>query len=216
MISKKAELATSFHQELKEKKVGKIYLARVHGKLLTNANENEELVVEKPIFCVSKRDAKYDVCQASEKTEKNAKDACTKFKSLWYDAKSDTTLLECKLITGKTHQVRVHLKSIGHSIVNDTNYGGKFVGNLLVKYMEEKNPEEKQYKKIKLNDNNEKKVYLNEKEEKEKENVLNSNKKQEIDSHVMEIWLHSFQYQFQEKEFVTKMPYWAIHKNIEF
>jgi 23S rRNA pseudouridine1911/1915/1917 synthase len=35
-----------------------------------------------------------------------------------------TTLIECKLETGRTHQIRVHLKSIGHPLFNDGEYGG--------------------------------------------------------------------------------------------
>ena len=34
------------------------------------------------------------------------------------------TLIECKLETGRTHQIRAHLKSIGHPLFNDNEYGG--------------------------------------------------------------------------------------------
>ena len=35
----------------------------------------------------------------------------------------NATLVECELFTGRTHQIRVHLKSIGHTIVGDELYG---------------------------------------------------------------------------------------------
>jgi 23S rRNA pseudouridine1911/1915/1917 synthase len=38
---------------------------------------------------------------------------------------SDTTLVECRLETGRTHQVRVHLAAIGHPVVGDARYGGR-------------------------------------------------------------------------------------------
>ncbi|MDR1561993.1 MAG: RluA family pseudouridine synthase [Dysgonamonadaceae bacterium] len=47
-----------------------------------------------------------------------------------------TTLLECHLETGRTHQIRVHLKHIGHTLFNDSRYGGDQIlkGNTTTKY----------------------------------------------------------------------------------
>ena len=46
------------------------------------------------------------------------------------------TLIECKLETGRTHQIRVHMKSIGHSLFNDETYGGDRIlkGTTFAKY----------------------------------------------------------------------------------
>lgn len=47
-----------------------------------------------------------------------------------------TTLIECKLETGRTHQIRVHLKHIGHTLFNDNEYGGDSIlkGTTFTKY----------------------------------------------------------------------------------
>lgn len=47
-----------------------------------------------------------------------------------------TTLVECRLETGRTHQIRVHMKHIGHVIFNDERYGGNIIlkGNHFTKY----------------------------------------------------------------------------------
>ena len=47
-----------------------------------------------------------------------------------------TTLIECKLETGRTHQIRIHFKHIGHPIFNDVDYGGDMIlkGTIFNKY----------------------------------------------------------------------------------
>jgi 23S rRNA pseudouridine1911/1915/1917 synthase len=46
------------------------------------------------------------------------------------------TLVECKLETGRTHQIRVHMKHIGHTLFNDKTYGGDRIlkGTVFSKY----------------------------------------------------------------------------------
>src|SRR5690606_17776355 len=46
------------------------------------------------------------------------------------------TLVSCKLETGRTHQIRVHMKSIGHTLFNDERYGGDKIlkGTTFTKY----------------------------------------------------------------------------------
>ncbi len=46
------------------------------------------------------------------------------------------TLVKCKLETGRTHQIRVHMKHIGHPVFNDTTYGGDKIvfGTIFTKY----------------------------------------------------------------------------------
>jgi len=41
-----------------------------------------------------------------------------------YDEPVSVTLLRCSLDTGRTHQIRVHLETIGHPVVGDRRYGG--------------------------------------------------------------------------------------------
>lgn len=54
----------------------------------------------------------------------------TEYEPLQYIKEKDLTLLEVKLVTGKPHQIRAHLASIGHPIIGDVKYGGKKVSSL--------------------------------------------------------------------------------------
>lgn len=56
-------------------------------------------------------------------TDKNAKHAVTHFKVV--EELNGYTLIECRLETGRTHQIRVHMQYIGHILLGDTLYGDK-------------------------------------------------------------------------------------------
>ncbi len=53
----------------------------------------------------------------------NGKDATTKFRVL--ERYGQYTLVECTLLTGRTHQIRVHMTHIGHPLVGDPKYGSR-------------------------------------------------------------------------------------------
>ena len=68
-------------------------------------------------------------------TSLNSKKAITHFKVL--EEFKNCTMIECKLDTGRTHQIRVHMNYIKHPIVNDPLYGHVFdkdFGQLLHSY----------------------------------------------------------------------------------
>ena len=52
------------------------------------------------------------------------KESVTTFVSLGYDATTDTSLIQCTPVTGRTHQLRLHLQVLGNPIANDPCYGG--------------------------------------------------------------------------------------------
>ena len=52
------------------------------------------------------------------------KHSLTRYRVLTYDAKTDVTRVELEPITGRTHQLRVHMAAIGHPIIGDALYGG--------------------------------------------------------------------------------------------
>ncbi|CAM9165534.1 unnamed protein product [Phaeothamnion confervicola] len=71
-----------------------------------------------PIGCVSARDGVYE-CHPDGKPSE------TVLRRLWYDAATDTSLVEARPVHGRTHQIRLHLQWVGYPIANDPCYGGR-------------------------------------------------------------------------------------------
>jgi 23S rRNA-/tRNA-specific pseudouridylate synthase len=65
-------------------------------------------------------DHKHGICKAG-----SGKAAQTAFAVLGYDHETDTTVVIAKPLTGRTHQIRLHLEFLGHPIANDPCYGGE-------------------------------------------------------------------------------------------
>ncbi len=112
LVAKDEETLLYLSEELKKRNITRIYRALVSGVILHDTG-----TIDAPIG----RDL--DNRQKMTVTEINSKDAITHFKVL--KRFKNTTLIECKLETGRTHQIRVHMNYIKHSIVNDPVYGKK-------------------------------------------------------------------------------------------
>ena len=109
LIVAKNDLAhINMSNQIKDRQVKKIYIALVKG----NINENEA-TINMPIGRSTKDRKKMAV-------RKDGKEAVTHFKVL--KRYKDYTLLEVKIDTGRTHQIRVHMAEIGHPVVGDIVY----------------------------------------------------------------------------------------------
>ncbi len=106
----------SSHIKLKEmvrdRSVKRLYLALVHGVPSTRLG-----TVEAPIG----RDAANRKRMAV--TEEGGRHATTHFRVV--EEYGDASLLEVELVTGRTHQIRVHLSYIGHAVAGDPDYGSR-------------------------------------------------------------------------------------------
>lgn len=114
VVCKNNEAHNKIAEQLLDKTCFRKYYAIVDGIIA-----NDEGEINAPIGR-SKKDR-----QKMEVTDINSKPAITLFKVL--DRLSSSTLVECELKTGRTHQIRVHMKFINHPVINDNKYGKKCI-----------------------------------------------------------------------------------------
>ncbi len=110
MIAKNDKAHINLSEQIKKHEVKKVYLAMVRGIVKEN-----EATINMPIGRSTKDRKKMAVT-------KNGKQAITHFKVINRYPKHNCTLLEVKIETGRTHQIRVHLSQIGYPIIGDTTY----------------------------------------------------------------------------------------------
>lgn len=108
IVAKNDKAHINMSEQIKNHEVEKTYIALVRG----NVKENEA-TINMPIGRSTKDRKKMAV-------NKNGKEAITHFKVI--ERFNNYTLLEIKIETGRTHQIRVHLSEIGYSIIGDTVY----------------------------------------------------------------------------------------------
>ncbi len=108
IVAKNDKAHINMSEQIKERNVKKTYIALVRGNV-----PEEEATINMPIGRSTKDRKKMAVT-------KNGKQAITHFKVL--KRYSKYTLLEIKIETGRTHQIRVHMAEIGYPVVGDAVY----------------------------------------------------------------------------------------------
>lgn len=111
MVAKNDMAHESLVNQLVAKTVTRRYKAIVHGVI-----PHDKGTIDAPIG----RDKKE---RQSMTVDENGKNAVTHFQVL--ERFKDFTLVECRLETGRTHQIRVHMKYIGYPLAGDPKYGPK-------------------------------------------------------------------------------------------
>jgi 23S rRNA pseudouridine1911/1915/1917 synthase len=113
VVARTVEAYHALVAQLAAREVGRHYRALVLGTVEANAGE-----VDAPIGRSDRDPTQMAVATAG-------REARTRYEVLERFAEPmATTELACRLETGRTHQIRVHLAAIGHPVVGDTRYGG--------------------------------------------------------------------------------------------
>ena len=117
MVAAKTEAAQlALVRQLQARTMKRIYVALVRGNLTKDG------IVEAPIG----RHPHHRTRMAVVKEHEAGKSALTRYRVL--ERLAFHTLVECRLETGRTHQIRVHMQSIGYPIEGDTVYGPTMTG----------------------------------------------------------------------------------------
>ncbi len=125
VVAKTIEAQTNLVRQLQQHTVKRDYLALVLGEV------KQDGIVDAPI-------GRHPIHRTKMAVTTKGKPARTHYQVI--ETFTGCTLLQCSLETGRTHQIRVHMNSIGHSLVGDPVYGGKpgktgqVIGQLLISF----------------------------------------------------------------------------------
>ena len=120
LAAKTPEGARYLSEQIKNRTVKKYYLAIVYGK--TNIDGYYKAYLSK--------DSKTNKVTITKSEVSGSQKIETSVKKLSYNKDLNVTLLSVELITGKSHQIRAHLASLGFPIIGDIKYGSKKINDI--------------------------------------------------------------------------------------
>ena len=112
LLAKRRSALTALHEDLRERAMDKRYLVAVDGRV---RDEKRRVKVALRRYSTGEGERRVAV------DEREGQEAETVFRRLARSA--EFSLLEAELLTGRTHQIRVHLAHIGHPVLGDDKYG---------------------------------------------------------------------------------------------
>jgi tRNA pseudouridine32 synthase/23S rRNA pseudouridine746 synthase len=121
LFARGAEMQSRFSRMFRERLIEKRYVALVAGRIAPGTGKIDlPLIADWPN-------------RPRQKVDRDiGKPSLTRYRLLDYDAASDTSRVELEPVTGRSHQLRVHLLALGHPIVGDALYGGRQAERLML------------------------------------------------------------------------------------
>jgi len=127
VIAKNDESMVHLSNQFARKTSNRVYIAMVWGNVTDDSGKIDNFIGRNP------KNRLQNVVLDDDKIE-NGKRAITNYEVL--SRMNYVSLVKCRLETGRTHQIRVHMKHIGHTLFNDERYGGDSIlkGTTFTKY----------------------------------------------------------------------------------
>lgn len=114
IAAKNAETLREMNEQIRLGNVHKSYLCAVHGRM-----EKPSATLRDYLF----KNTKTKTVRVQSHPTRGAKEIITAYRALAYSEAQDLSLLEVDLMTGRTHQIRAHMASIGHPLLGEGKYG---------------------------------------------------------------------------------------------
>ncbi|MBM6885214.1 RluA family pseudouridine synthase [Pseudoflavonifractor phocaeensis] len=112
MAAKNAETLRILNQKIRDREIAKYYLAIIHGKMTPPQGKLEGFLL---------KDEDKAQVKVFRKPVPGGKSAATLYKTLTVNR--GLSLVECELLTGRTHQIRAQFAAAGHPLLGDGKYG---------------------------------------------------------------------------------------------
>ena len=112
MAAKNAETLRILNQKIKDREIAKFYLAIIHGRMAPPQGKLEGFLL---------KDESRAQVKVFHKPVPGGKSAATLYKTL--KVNRGLSLVECELLTGRTHQIRAQFAAAGHPLLGDGKYG---------------------------------------------------------------------------------------------
>jgi 23S rRNA pseudouridine955/2504/2580 synthase len=129
MLAKKRSALVALHEAIRNNHMDKRYIMMVHGQWL---EKKKHVTLDLQKYVTSSGERRVNVVTDPEKDKNNESQVS---ETIFYLTKQlgDFSLLEAKLITGRTHQLRVQLAHLGFPILGDDKYGDFALNKVLMK-----------------------------------------------------------------------------------
>ena len=112
--AKNAPALRAINERIKNNEITKLYLCAVCGALPKKQDTLRGFLI---------KDARTNTVKVLKEKKPGSKEIITKYTLIEYDKQKDISLVEIELVTGRTHQIRAHMASIGNALLGDGKYG---------------------------------------------------------------------------------------------